>query len=81
MYSNTVKSACDILTDRGYEFQVSMYDKLRELEEMWDDSVRLTADILAEEYHRRYHSDLNHAVFVLKTPIAERENIVKRKHQ
>lgn len=67
MNSNTVKAALDILTDMGYEFHVSMYDRLRDLEEKWDNSRFLTAQILTDEYHRIYKDDLNHAVFVPRT--------------
>lgn len=74
MYSNVVKAARDILTDRGYEFHITMCDRLQDLESRWTGRTRLMADDLAKEYHRLYHEDLKHAVFVLKTPAAEKNN-------
>ena len=75
VYSNKVRAAVDILTDRGYELHDVVYDRLVTLERNWDGNGFLSAQILADEYHRRYKKDLNHAVFVYRHTDDEKKQI------
>ena len=74
-YSNKVRAAVDILTDRGYELHEVVYDRLISLERSWDGNGFLSAQILADEYHRRYHQDLKHSVFVYRHTNEERKQL------
>lgn len=73
--SNKVRAAVDLLTDRGYELHDMVYDRLFSLEASWDGEGYLSAESLADEYHRRYHKDLDHSVFVYRHTEEEKRQL------